>query len=129
MNERQDVLVRFLGALGSADADELFAEDAVIETPFAAPGQPRRFAGRAAFLSYATPRRAAVPIRLTGPRHLVVHQTTDPEVLVAEYELGGSLPDGRTGSAAFIAVARIRDGRITHWREYQDTRALAATRG
>jgi hypothetical protein len=35
----------------------------------------------------------------------------------------------RSGAAAFIAVLRVRDGRIALWREYQNTLALAMALG
>jgi hypothetical protein len=36
---------------------------------------------------------------------------------------GRSPPTG--GSANFVVVLRARDGRIVHWREYQDRAAIA----
>ncbi|WP_154814461.1 nuclear transport factor 2 family protein [Actinophytocola xinjiangensis] len=48
------------------------------------------------------------------------------DTLVIEYELAGTvLTTGRRAAARFIAVARVRDGQVTHWREYQDTHAMA----
>lgn len=38
--------------------DSLLADDAVVEIPFAAPGRPRRFQGRAQFLAFAQAARA-----------------------------------------------------------------------
>ncbi|GAA3383679.1 nuclear transport factor 2 family protein [Cryptosporangium minutisporangium] len=55
-----------------------------------------------------------------------MHETADPEVIVVEYRLGGSLPDGSRRSAPFIGVLRARDGHVVRWREYQDTTAIAA---
>lgn len=110
---------------GTHDFDDLLAEDCVVETPFAA-GGPRRTTGRAEFLARAVPERAALPVRFDHARTLAVHETTDPEVIVAEYELGGTvLGSGRRESACFVVVLRAHDGRITHWREYQDTLAIA----
>ncbi|WP_067820648.1 nuclear transport factor 2 family protein [Actinomadura kijaniata] len=121
---RRNVLDGGIGLTG-----DMLAEDAVVETPFAAEGSPRRTEGRAAFLALAEAGREALPVVLTGFRDVVTHRTADPEVLVAEYTLAGRLagPGRESGpelSAGFVVVLRVRDGRVVHWREYQDTAAL-----
>ena len=110
-----------------AAVDDLWAEDVVVETPFAAPGRPKRFEGRDAFLAFARPGREALPVRIEDCRDVVIHDTADPDVIVVEYVLvGRSTTTGQEGSAAFIGVLRARDGKIAHWREYQDTMAMTA---
>jgi uncharacterized protein len=107
-------------------ADSLLAEDAVIEVPFAPPGRPRRFDGREEFLAFARPERARLPVRIEDCREIAIFDTTDPEVIVVEYELTGTVPaTGQRASAPFIGVLRARDGKIAAWREYQDTAAIA----
>jgi ketosteroid isomerase-like protein len=70
--------------------------------------------------------REALPIAFEEFRDVVIHETADPEVIVAEYAVVASLPgSGRRASAAFAVVLRARDGRIVHWREYQDRAAIA----
>ena len=116
---------RFLANVVGLDGDRL-ADDVVIETPFAPPGRPRRVEGKEAWLARAVPGRAAWPFHFDECRVVAVHDTADPEVIVVEYELGGMIvPSGERKSAAFIGVLRVRDGLITHWREYQDTFAIA----
>jgi ketosteroid isomerase-like protein len=106
------------------------AEDAVVEAPFARPGMPRRIEGRAAFQAFAEPRRAAFPVRFTGFHDVVVHETADPEVIVAEYELAGTVTTtGRSAAAAFVLVLRVREGKIVHMREYQNVLAIADALG
>jgi ketosteroid isomerase-like protein len=108
-------------------ADDLLADDAVVEVPFAPPGRPRRFAGREEFLAFARPARAALPVRFEESRDVVIHETADPATIVAEYELAGTVTTTNTrASASFVLVLRVRDGKIVHWREYQDIAALAA---
>jgi ketosteroid isomerase-like protein len=107
--------------------DDLLAEDVVVEWPFAAPGRPRRLAGREAFRALAGPARAALPFHFDEFDLGAVHETADPDVVVLEYRLGGTVTTtGQRRSAAFISVIRVRDGRIVLWREYQDTAAIAA---
>ncbi|GAA3206950.1 nuclear transport factor 2 family protein [Actinocorallia longicatena] len=116
---------QWLGGEGGPLPD-LLAEDVVIEMPFARPGGPSRIEGRAAFLAFAEPRRAAFPVRFEAVREVAVHDTADPEVIVVEYELEGTVTTtGHRASARFIGVLRARDGRIVLWREYQNTQAIA----
>jgi uncharacterized protein len=110
--------------------DSLLAEDAVIEAPFAPPGRPRRFQGREEWLAFARGARASLPARFEECRELAIHETADPEVIVVEYELAGTVTTtGRHAAARFIGVLRVRDGEITGWREYQDTVAIAHALG
>lgn len=45
--------------------------------------------------------------------------------IVVEYELTGTvITTGVQASVTVIAVLRIRDGLIKHWREYQDIPAI-----
>jgi len=109
--------------------DSLLAADAVIEAPFAPPGRPRRI-GREEFLAYAPAGRAALPARFEECQVTAIHDTADPEVIVVEYELAGTVTStGRRASAPFIGVLRVRDGQVTGWREYQDTVAIAHALG
>jgi uncharacterized protein len=110
--------------------DSLLADDAIIETPFAPPGRPRRIEGREEFLAFARAERASLPLRLEQCQETAVHETTDPEVIVVEYELAGTATaTGRRASAPFIGVLRVRDGKIVAWREYQDSAAIARALG
>jgi ketosteroid isomerase-like protein len=118
--------------LGNAvDAmDSLLAEDAIIETPFAPPGRPRRFQGRAEFLAFARAGRGSLPVRFEDCREVAIHETADPGVIVVEYELAGTVTTtGQRAAAPFIGVLQVRDGQITRWREYQDAVAIAHALG
>ena len=61
--------------------------------PFAPPGSTRRYEGREKFLAFATPGRAAFVQQFTieEVRSVAIHETTDPEVIVVEYELAGTI--------------------------------------
>ena len=106
--------------------ESLLADDGVVEAPFAAPGMPRRIVGRQQFMAFARAERALLPVRFEECRETAVHETADPEVIVVEYELTGTVTTtGHRASAPFIGVLRVRDGKIAGWREYQDTSAIA----
>jgi uncharacterized protein len=103
---------------------DLLADDVVIESPFAA-GGPHRVEGRQQFLDFANPRRAVFPVRFDACRTTAIHDTTDPDTIVVEYELTGtSTTTDRQATAAFIAVLTARNGKIARWREYQNTLAI-----
>src|ERR1700758_1064790 len=90
-------------ANGTDTMGSLLAEDAVIEGPFGAP--PRRFEGRAEFVAYASAEGAALPVRFEECRDIAIHDTADPEVIVVEYELAGTVTTtGRRARAPFIGV-------------------------
>jgi ketosteroid isomerase-like protein len=131
MTDLQAVVDRMgAGWLGDPAAiDDLLTEDVVMEVPFA-PGGPRSWVGRDEWLAFAGPARAGFPVRFDSFTKLAVHETVDPEVAVIEYELGGEITaTGQRGSARFIGVLRVRDGRIAGWREYQNTYAIQQALG
>lgn len=109
-----------------SELSALYAEDVVVEHPQRVP-RPSRLEGR-----------AAVHERFTGPlarmarlkaHNVVVHETTDPEVIVAEYDYTAeSVETGKTCESANVLVLRIRDGLIVHSRDYHDYLKLAAIR-
>jgi ketosteroid isomerase-like protein len=109
---------------------DLFAEDGVLEYPFAWPGQPRELRGQAAIRDYF----AAAP----GSRELfdldgvdvLVRDTDDPEVVVAEIEHHGrSRATGEAYRFRALGVIRVRAGRIVSYRDYLDPIAAARLLG
>ncbi|WP_018656602.1 nuclear transport factor 2 family protein [Actinomadura flavalba] len=110
--------------------EDMLAEDVVVEMPFLPAGMPRRIEGRDAYLAFSEAADAGHVVRFTEFRDVVVHRTADPEVIIAEYELAGTRTDtGATGSSGFVIVLRARDGRIAHWREYQNVPAMGDLMG
>ncbi|MFD0689559.1 nuclear transport factor 2 family protein [Actinomadura fibrosa] len=102
----------------------LYAEDAVVDQPFALPPAPPHLEGRAS-LDRHFRAAAAGPLELVA-RNVVVHETADPEVIVAEFDYAGRV--ATTGAAfrvANVQVLRIRDGLIVETRDYHDHRGLA----
>ena len=50
-----------------------------------------------------------------------IHETADPEVVVAEYRLEGHKgADASPFSLAFVMVVTVRDGLIVHSRDYSN---------
>jgi uncharacterized protein len=71
-----------------------------------------------------------------GPRprrrvgNVVIHETTDPEVIVAEFEYQGISPGtGEPYALPAIFVLRVRNGEIVSSRDYHDHLASARVSG
>lgn len=95
----------------------LYADDAVMEFPFAPPGAPRRLDGRQQVHDYLIDYPASIDIHEISDVNLM--PTTDPEVLVAEFTARGLMvASGTPYQARYIAVLTIRDGLIRHYRDY-----------
>lgn len=120
------VLARYHRAIRDACADDLadlYAVDAVHEFPLLFPGMPERLVGREQIReTYGAAWAAASQVvTLEEIRHVVVHQTTDPEVIVVEQEIAGSVSTtGRRIDAFGVLVMRIHDGLLVHVRDYLD---------
>jgi ketosteroid isomerase-like protein len=71
-----------------------------------------------------------------GPRldrratNITIHQTTDPEVIIAEFEYRGTVVDtGQPFALPAIFVLRVRNGEIVSSRDYFDHITGARIRG
>jgi uncharacterized protein len=104
---------------------DLFAADGVHEAPFAPPGVPRRIEGREALRAYFA-QISETPLKHDEFRSMTVYQTTDPEVIVAEYDAHGVVTStGQTYELRYLQVIRVRDGQIVLWRDYTNPLAVA----
>ncbi|MCC9306345.1 nuclear transport factor 2 family protein [Kitasatospora sp. RB6PN24] len=104
-----------------APTGELWAEDAVVEFPYAPDGRPQKLTGRDELLAFAATTEAERPVRFDDFQVIALRDTADPRELIAQYRLtGAATADGQRSTAVFVLKLRVRDGRITHWREYQD---------
>jgi uncharacterized protein len=109
------------------DLSDLYAQDAVVEMPFAPP-PPTRLEGREAIRAHFAA-AAGGPLRVQAS-NVVVHETGDPEVVIAEFDYDGQVTtNGRSFRVANIQVLRVRDGLIVSSRDYHDHLAIAAALG
>ena len=103
----------------------LMAPDGSIEWPFRPPGVPARVQGRTEIRRFMT-EAAKGFIRFDEYRNVVVHETTDPEVIIVEYEAYGTVvPTGAPFQQTLIAVFRVRNGQIVSYRDYLNPLPLA----
>lgn len=112
-----DRLIALVADGPSEPMADLFAEDAVFEAPYALPGLPTREVGRETFRTHL--RDGAELQKFTGVDNVRIFGTTDPEVVIAEYLLHGSvLATGNTFSHQLVLFARVREGLIVESRNY-----------
>ncbi|AEW99616.1 nuclear transport factor 2 family protein [Streptantibioticus cattleyicolor] len=106
----------------------LWAEDGVMEFPFAPDGWPERLEGKEAIAAYM--RHYPDHIDLRDFPTVRIHTTTDPEVIVVEMRGTGRLV--RTGEPfdmTYVAVVTVVRGRITSYRDYWNPLAVATRPG
>jgi uncharacterized protein len=122
-----DVLAQRRRLTLSGDADglaDLYAPDAVIESPFAPPGVPSRLEGRAAIREYSR-HVLASPVRLEDYEVTELYQTQDPEVVIVEVRAKATLTTtGQSYATTSIQVLRIREGEIVLFRDFANPRIL-----
>lgn len=64
------------------------------------------------------------------PANLRIHETRDPEVIVAEFDYAGTvIATGEPFTVPCVFVLRVRDGLIVESRDYIDHLAMARARG
>ncbi|MBF8190187.1 nuclear transport factor 2 family protein [Nonomuraea sp. K274] len=106
----------------------LWAVDGVIEFPFASAGYPARLEGRAAVEDYLRDYPGLLDVREITER--TVHETTDPDVVVAEFEAAGTVvATGRAYRMRYVAVVTARDGEIVRYLDYWSPLAGAELMG
>ncbi|MGV9350198.1 nuclear transport factor 2 family protein [Streptomyces spiralis] len=101
----------------------LWAEDGLMEFPFAPDGWPRRLEGKEAIATYM--RHYPDHIDLHDFPDLRIHQTTDPATIVVEMRGVGRLVESDAPfDMTYIAVVTVRDGHITSYRDYWNPLAV-----
>jgi ketosteroid isomerase-like protein len=107
------------------DLADLYAEDAVVDQPFVSTA-PGHIEGRETIRAHFA---GAAGMGLSLVAHnVVIHETADPEVIVAEFDYAITGTEG-TATTANIQVLRVRDGLIKATRDYHDHLAIARATG
>ncbi|MGW6735933.1 nuclear transport factor 2 family protein [Streptomyces sp. NPDC055013] len=103
----------------------LWADDGVMEFPFAPPDWPERLEGREAVAAYM--RDYPDHIDLHGFPDLRIHETTDAGTFVVEMRgVGRMVATGGPFDMTYIAVVTVQDGRFTSYRDYWNPLAVQA---
>lgn len=123
----KEILERYLYA-GSISRDPdaqaaMFTEDGVYEAPLVPDGHPlpRRLAGRSAIRDgiSAFHREPASQGTVNAElSRLVLHDTADADVFIAELDAVLDHPGGQRETVSLVQIFRIRDGQIAMLRDY-----------
>lgn len=109
---------------------DLYAEDAVEESIFPLQGGTSRTSGREEIRARITAAHRMFPLEIHGFDSVVVHETLDPEVIIAEYNMNGRvIATDRPFKFSDLLVLRIRDGKIISGRAYTNPLVIAETLG
>lgn len=119
----REVVERFLHAAvdpAGHDLAAVYAEQVVIEMPFAPPPFPKRSASTRADMRKRW--AAGNPTReYVKTDKVAIHETLDPNKVIVEYDLHGrQLPSGNPFVLSYIMVITVRDGEIVHSVDYTD---------
>jgi ketosteroid isomerase-like protein len=95
----------------------MMADDFVMEFPYARPGMKPRIEGRDAVIAYLATVGQGISVETLS--NITAHQTSDPEVVIVEFEARGrALKVGEPYEQRYISVIRARGGRIVHYKDY-----------
>jgi ketosteroid isomerase-like protein len=96
---------------------DLWAEDALLEFPFAPDRCPMSYRGRGEILKYMSGTAQSIVVEAVAD--LKISPMHDPERVVAELTINGHLrEDGAAYNQRYVTFFEISHGRITHCREY-----------
>jgi ketosteroid isomerase-like protein len=112
----------------AAELPELYAEQTRVEHPMALPAVPPLLSRDELRRHFTAGPGAQPAIDDYRPTGVVVHQTVDPEVIVAEFTYRGSI-EGREFGVPCVFVMRVRDGQIVESRDYLGTLHRTVVRG
>jgi uncharacterized protein len=124
---------RLLRAAVSADPGDMadcYAPSVVIEMPFAVASlYPDRIETTREELR-ARYQAGPAKRRYKGLSNVVIYETTDPEVVIVEYELHGEFAEtAEPFSMRFLMILTVRDGEIVRSRDYSNPIAGAQLLG
>jgi uncharacterized protein len=129
---RETVEQLLQAAISAAPGDmaDCYAPDVVIEMPFAVAGlYPSRIETTREELR-ARYQAGTASRRYKSLTNVTVHETADPDVIVAEYQLNGEMTaTGEPFSLRFAMVITVTGGYIVHSRDYSDPIAGARLLG
>jgi uncharacterized protein len=126
----REVFLALVNGIADGDPDglpELYAEQIDVVHPFdPRHGAPLRSRDE---LRKRMESLAARPRQRRRVANITIHETTDPEVIVAEFEYQGTTGAGEPYALPAIFVMRVRNGKIVSSRDYHDHLASARAAG
>jgi uncharacterized protein len=114
------------GLEGLADGEDYFdllADDVVFEYIISVPGYPRRVEGRQKVIDLYGGYGDFMTMHTAD--NLRIYRDREASVVVLEYEVHGqSARTGRPYDNRFVSIITVKDGKVTHWRDYLDPIAV-----
>ncbi len=112
------------GLKGEVDGEHFWdavAENAIFEFLYNIPGFTNRIEGRAAYMDWF----GDYSIMLHAADNLQVYPSTQPGVIILEYEVHGKVPQsGKPYNNRFCSIITLENRKIVHWRDYMDSLAV-----
>lgn len=111
------------GLKGEVDGPHFWdavAEDAVFEFLYEFPGFASKIEGRNAYMKWF----GGYNMQLQSADNLIVHKSTEPGVIILEYQVHGLTPANKPYHNRFCSVITIKDRKIIYWRDYMDSLAV-----
>jgi ketosteroid isomerase-like protein len=119
----RDVFLRLVSGVAEGRFDELpdlYAEVTDVRHPIATPESAPLTSRHALREHFTVPPEARASIPERRVVDVIVHETADPEVIVAEFAYEFPMPDGSVTKVPCVFVMRVRDGEIVESRDYID---------
>jgi ketosteroid isomerase-like protein len=118
--ERVRAILELADEMRVDDLIERFADDAVMELPYAPGRMEKRYDGKDAILAFQ--RFARDSFSSFAMTIDAIHETGDPNVVIAEHHSDGVVAEnGRPYRNRYVTVFTFADdGLVTGWREYYD---------
>ncbi|WP_327281020.1 MULTISPECIES: nuclear transport factor 2 family protein [unclassified Streptomyces] len=111
------------------DLADLYTMDAVHEFPFTSPGFPPRYEGREAVRAGYRAAWGASPAQVQEVRRIAAYETADPEVIIAEHVVVGTLTTkATTFTVPGLLILHVHNGLITRVRDYMDGLGVPSAR-
>ncbi len=124
----RELLARYEQAMLDFHADalaDLYAPDGVHEFGFFTPGHAPCYRSREEVRDAYRSAWAAPGVRLLEIHDRAVHETSDPEIIIAEWSARARRPDRTDLTLAGVLVLHVHNGQLIHVRDYMDVLGLA----
>ena len=111
------------GLVDGEDYFDLLADDVIVEYVISVPGYPRYVKGRQSVIDLYGSYDDYMTIHTAD--NLRVYRDPEASVVVLEYEVHGqAVQTGRPYNNRFVSIITVKDGKVTHWRDYLDPIAV-----
>ncbi|MEU6194847.1 nuclear transport factor 2 family protein [Streptomyces sp. NPDC047061] len=128
----REVFLRLVHGVADGNAQELhdlYSDVTDVRHPMATPESEPLTSRQALREHFTVPPEVRESLPKRRVADVVVHETADPEVIVAEFAYEFTQPDGSTAKVPCVFVMRVRDGRIVESRDYIDPIRTYTARG